>query len=110
MFNEGNRKVILWIVRHKRPSSARVMLNIYHHQSILVVRGKSKKKCSCLHSSEGSTQGVSLAIVGYGVLLLPLIIQLKSEFPKVKLPWYVDDCAPVSTFKIFLYFLSSHMR
>ena len=86
------------------------MFNIYHHQSVLVVRDEGKEKTFFLHSSEGATQGCPLAMVDYGVLLLQLTIKLKSEFPKVKLPWYVDDCAAVSTFKIFLYILSSHMR
>ena len=43
-FNEGNRKMMLWVVRHKWPSGARFMFNIYRHQSVLVVRGESKKK------------------------------------------------------------------
>ena len=43
-FIEGNRKMMLWVVRHKWPSGARFMFNIYRHQSVLVVRGESKKK------------------------------------------------------------------
>ena len=43
-FNEGNRKMMLWVVRHKWPSGARFMFNLYRHQSVLVVRGESKKK------------------------------------------------------------------
>ena len=42
--NEGNWKMMLWVVSHKWPSGARFMFNIYRHQSVLVVRGESKKK------------------------------------------------------------------
>ena len=62
-----------------------------------------------MHSSEGATQGYSVAMVSYGVLLLPLIIQLKSEFPKIKSPWYVDDDSVASTLKLSLYFLSGYV-
>ena len=43
-FNEGNRKMMLWVIRHKWPSCARFVFNIYRHQSVLVVRGESGKK------------------------------------------------------------------
>ena len=62
------------------------MFNIYCHQSVLAVRGEGKKKNTFLHSSDGATQGCSLAMVDYCVLLHQLIIELKSKFPKVKSP------------------------
>ena len=77
-------------MRYKWPSCTRFMSNIYRHQSVLVVRGKSKKQLfSCIVVKERHIY--PLGMVGYGVFLLPLIIQLKSEFPKVKSQWYVDD-------------------
>ena len=98
-FNEGNRKIMFWVVRHKWPSSARFMFNLYRHQSVLVVRCESKKKTIFLYSSEGSTQGCPLAMLGYGILLLPIIITLKTEIPEVKSPWYADDGAAAGTLK-----------
>ena len=86
------------------------MFNLYRHQSVLVVRGESKKKTIFLHSSEGSTQGCPLAMLGYGILLLPLIITLKTDFPEVKSPWYADDGAAAGTLKILIYFLSGYAR
>ena len=83
-FNEGNRKMIFCVVRHKWPSGARFTFNLYRHQSVLVVRGESKTKTIFLHSSEGLIQGCPLAMLGYGILLRPLIITLKIDFPEVK--------------------------
>ena len=95
---------MFWVIRHKWPSGARFVFNIYRHQSVLVVRGESGKKTVFLVSSEGSTQGCPLAGLSYGILLLPLIIKLKTEFPKVKSPWYADDGAAAGTLKNILLF------
>ena len=70
----------------------------------MVVRGESRKKLFFLVSCEGSTQGCPLAGFSYGILLLALIIQLKSDFPQVKLPWYADDGATAGTLKNILFF------
>ena len=43
-FNEGNRKMIFWVTRHEWPSGSRFLFNIYRHHTVLVMRGKSKKK------------------------------------------------------------------
>ena len=47
------------------------------------------------------TQWYPLAVFGYGILLLPLIAQLKSEFPKIKSPLYTYDGAIAGTLKHF---------
>ena len=99
---------MFWVVRHKWPSSARFMFNLYCHQSVLVVRGESKTKTIFLHSSEGLTQGCPLAMLGYSFLLFPLIITLKTYFPEVKSRWYVDDGAAAGTLKNINLFLSSY--
>jgi hypothetical protein len=46
--------------------------------------------CS-IFSREGVTQGDPLAIVAFGILLLPLIRTLKDEVPNVNQPWYADN-------------------
>ena len=39
MYNEGNRKMMIWVARHEWPSGSRFLFNIYIHHSILVMRG-----------------------------------------------------------------------
>jgi hypothetical protein len=89
-FNEGNRMVMLWTVRHKWPSGARFTFNCYRHWSALVVRFPQGHAYT-IFSREGVTQGDPLAMVAYGLLLLPLIRDLKRELPDVNQPWYADD-------------------
>ena len=80
------------------------MFNIYCHQSLLVVRCKSKNNNISLYSSEWVRQRCPLTVVGCGILLLPLIAQLKSEFPKVTSLWYANDGATAGTLKHVFYF------
>ena len=44
-----------------------------------------------LNSKKGKTQGVSLAMIAYGIGVLPLIRELCDAPPRVTQPWYVDD-------------------
>ncbi len=96
-FNEGNRTVMLWTVRHKWPSGARFTFNCYRHWSVLVVRYPNGHALM-IFSKEGVTQGDPLAMVAYGLLLLPLIRSLKSELPDVNQPWYADDSGAGGSF------------
>ena len=89
-FNEGNRTVMLWTVRHEWPAGARFSFNCYKHWSILVIRGNRGSGVK-LFSKEGVTQGDPLAMFCYGLGLLPLIRQLKDEFHDVEQIWYADD-------------------
>jgi hypothetical protein len=82
--------VMLWTVRHKWPSGARFTFNCYRHWSALVVRFPQGHAYT-IFSREGVTQGDPLAMVAYGLLLLPLIRDLKRELPDVNQPWYADD-------------------
>ena len=99
----STRKIKLWRLLGVR-TSARFMFNINRHQSVLVVRCKSKNNTISLYSSEWVRQRCPLTVVGCGILLLPLIAQLKSEFPKVKSPWYTNDGATAGTLKHVFYF------
>lgn len=96
-FNLENRIVMLWTVRHEWPAGARFAFNCYRHCSILVIRGDIHH-CVFLLSQEGVTQGDPLAMILYGLGLLPLIRQLKAEFPDVEQPWYADDAGAGGTF------------
>ncbi len=89
-FNEINRTTMLWVIRHEWPAGARFCFNCYKHHAILINRGDNGNS-SILASREGVTQGDPLSMFCYGIGILPLIRQLKSEFPKVFQLWYADD-------------------
>ena len=97
-FNEGNRTAMLWTIRHRWPSGARFTFNCYRHWTNLVVRSDNGTSLF-LHSKEGVTQGDPLAMVAYGILLLPLIQSLKEALPEVEQPWYADDAGAGGSFK-----------
>ena len=87
------------------PSGARFCFNCYRHHAILVIRGRSGN-AAFIPSQEGVTQGDPLAMFCYGIGLLPLILQLKAEFPTANKEWYADDGANATHFKtIRAYFL-----
>ena len=56
---------------------------------------------SFIHSREGVTQGVQIAMVAYGIGILPLIKNLKVVFPDVTQPWYADNSGAFGTFQRF---------
>jgi hypothetical protein len=91
-FNELNRTAMLWTVRHEWPSGARFAFNCYRHHSTLMIRHNNGTGVT-IPSREGVTQGDPLAMVLYGLAVLPLVRQLKREFPLVEQPWYADDAA-----------------
>eukprot|EP00978_Attheya_sp_CCMP212_P035431 scaffold154276_cov33-Attheya_sp.AAC.2 len=103
-FNEGNRMMILWSVRHKWPSGARFTFNCYGHWGILMVRSQNGTALF-IFSMEGATQGDPLATFIYGMGLLPLIRRLKREVDDVSQPWYADDAGAGGKFdRIKVYF------
>ena len=44
------------------------------------------------------TQGDPLAIIDYGIYILPLIKNLKWVIPDVTKPWYADDAGALGKF------------
>ena len=96
-FNEANRTGMLWTVRHKWPSGARFTFNCYRHWAVLMIRGNTGV-AAFVFSKEGATQGDPLAMVVYGLGILPLIRQLKTEFPSVSQQWYADDAGAGAKF------------
>ena len=44
-------------------------------------------------SKEGVAQGDPFTMALYGIMLLPLIANLKRMFPRVLQPWFADDGA-----------------
>ena len=92
-FNELSRKAMLWTVRHRWPAGARFSFNCYRHSALLVVRHDDSHSCELLHSREGVTQGDPLAMVLYGLALVPLAENLRAAVPEALQPWYADDAA-----------------
>ena len=58
-----------------------------------------------MHSREGVTQGDPLAMVTYGIGILPLIKWLKEEFPDVNHLWYADDAISLGMLQTSSYIL-----
>jgi hypothetical protein len=89
-FNEQNRIKMLWAVRHEWLSGARFVFNCYKHWAVLEFGGNGGHAIF-IFSKEGVTQGDPLSMFAYEIGILPLIRQLKAEFPQVEQPWYADD-------------------
>ena len=70
-FNEENHTAMLWAVRHEWPSCAWFAFNCYHHRATLMIRA-GNGTVHLLYSKEGATQGYPLAMVAYGMGILPL--------------------------------------
>ena len=57
----------------------------------MVVRNTSDGSGHFLHSKEGVTQGDPLAMIAYGIGVLPLIRDLRIAHPRVTQTWYAYD-------------------
>jgi hypothetical protein len=84
---------MLWTVRHLWSSGARFCFNVYQHWSILIIRGADGTALFIMSWEGGVTQGDPMAMVAYGLMLLPLIKLLKKEHPDVSQSWYYADDA-----------------
>ena len=62
---------MFWAVRHEWPSGVQFMFNCYRHWSTLVVQEKGDRSGHLLHSKKGVTQGDPLAMIAYGISILP---------------------------------------
>ena len=59
-----------------------------------------------MHSKEGVTQGNPLAMIPYGIGVLPLIREIRGAHPQVTQPWYMDDAGAGEKFQHIL----AHLR
>ena len=96
-FNEINRVRMLWTDRHLWTSVARFVFNCYCHWSSLVLWNLNGTEI-ILHSREVMTQGVPLAMIAYGIGILPLIKNTKQEMPDVTQPYYSEDSGDLGMF------------
>ena len=74
---------MLWAVQHEWPSGAQFTFNCYRNWATLVVRDTGDGSGHFLHSKEGVTQGDPLAMIAYGIGVLPLIRELRNAQPRV---------------------------
>ena len=86
-FNSLNRETALWNARILWPRCSRFLFNTYRGFASLFVAGADE----VINSREGTTQGDPLAMLVYGVSLLPLIRKLKD--PNNVLQSFCDSAA-----------------
>ena len=99
-FNEVDRTSMLWTVRHLWPSGARFTFNHYKHWSTVILHDSFAANTISLYSATGVTQGCPLAMLIYGLTLLPFIRRLQHEFPTLLHLWYADDGSAAGSFSI----------
>jgi len=96
-FNEGNRIVMLYVVRHMWPSGARFCMNCYKYWPILILRDRNGTTLR-IFSKEGVTQGDPIAMFMYGIGIVPMIRKMKELRPNFRDSWYADDGAGQGNF------------
>ena len=83
--NEYNHTAMLRAVLHKGPSSVRFTFNCHRHWDALVIRAGDTTG-HFLHIKKGVTQGDPLAMISYGLGILPLIRDLRAAQPRFTQP------------------------
>ena len=63
-----------------------------------------------MHSREGVTQGYLLAMVAYGIGILPMIKKPRAGFPDINQSWCSDDDGALSPFTIVESYFNSLKR
>jgi hypothetical protein len=92
-FNELNRYSMLWNVRHRWSKGSRLAFNCYRHTNLCIVREGTGNPAWVINGEEGLSQGDPLAMILYGVALMPLAEHLRESVPDAMTPWYADDSA-----------------
>ena len=82
---------MLWAVWNECHNSAQFTFNCYRQWDILAVRDSEDGSGHFLNRKECMNQGYPLAIIAYGIGVLPLIRDLWDAHPQVTQPWYDDD-------------------
>ena len=90
-FNSLSRRTMLWTVRHLWPAGSRFVFNMYRHSARQIIRNGAASET--ILSREGVTQGDPLAMIAYGLGLVPLAKRLRADVPSCLQPWYADDSA-----------------
>ena len=101
-FNEENRKAMLWDVRNEWTNGAQFTFNCYRHWATVVVWYTGEWSGHFSHSKEGVTQGDPLAMIAYGIGVLPLIRELQNAHPWFTQTWYADGVGAGGMFQQIL--------
>ena len=80
--------------------------NCYRHWATLVVQDTGNRSGHFLHIKEVVTQGEPLAMIAYGIGVLPLIRDLRGAHHRITQPWYVYDAGAGGEFHHIL----AHLR
>ena len=67
-----------------------------------MVRDTEDGSGNFLHRKEGLTQEEPLAMIAFGIGVLPLIRELQEAPPRVTQPWYADDTGAGGIFERIL--------
>jgi hypothetical protein len=94
-FNELHRYQMLWNVRHRWAKGSRLAFNCYRHFNLIIFRRGSGRLAYVVTGQEGVSQGDPLAMILYGVALLPLVEKLRVAVPEATTPWFADDAAAI---------------
>ena len=89
-FNNLNRLVMLWTVRHRCLAWSRFPLNCYKNPYHILLRRPGRPQFTLL-SIEGLTQRDPLLMVLHSITLVPLAENLEAEIPEILTPFYLDD-------------------
>ena len=85
-FNKLNRQAALHNIQYICPPFAPILINTYRTPArLFIVNGGE------IQSSEGTTQGDTLAMAFYGLGTNPILQQLKTNVPHVSQVWLADD-------------------
>ena len=79
---------------------SRFTFNNYKHWSHVILHDSIAGAAVSIFSATGVTQGCPLAMIIYGLTLLPLIRQLQAEFPQLLHLWFADDGTAVGSFSL----------
>ena len=91
-FNELNRLVMLWTVFHCWPEGGRFAFNCYRYWAHILLRHPVDTPFIIL-GREGVTQGYPLLMFLYGIILVPLVEELRDDNPTLLPIFYADDSA-----------------
>ncbi len=90
-FNEMNRYLMLWQVRHRWGRGSRFAFNRYRHHSIIYVRDRPGDAPHIILGKEGVNQGCVFGSVCYGIGLMPIAERMREEVPEALQPLFADD-------------------
>ena len=99
-FNRANLYMLLDTVARRWPAAARFVFNRYRHYHRTYVRTDPGKPPIIILRKEGVAQGCVLAMLIYGINLMPLCEELAEKFPEVLELWFADDEANVGSARL----------